>query len=265
MSKNIFITDSRDDLGLNRRFRRAAASRRGGALLFSVIAISIVAGLAAASFQLTVATTQRQAGAVQQRTALYLAEAGLAEAYAGLMQGRTGNVGSEQEPASFGDGLFWVEATPRTDGTTQLESHGMVTGGMAKLSLVVEPGGISVAALGVFSSQPLDVPAGSTLDGYDSRVGAYIPGEGMTLGIEGRLGSNGDVQISGTVAEPTLIQGDIIAGPSSSVTIGANVVVEGDSGAAYQEVNLPAAEIPTMPAARGTDYAGIVPLVLRPQ
>ncbi|MEM7515655.1 MAG: hypothetical protein AAF368_01845, partial [Planctomycetota bacterium] len=238
--------------------------RRGGALLFSVITISIIAALAAASFQLTVATTRRQAGAVQQRTALYLAEAGLAESYAGLMQGRTGDVGSEEEPAAFGDGLFWVEATPRTDGTIQLESTGMVRGGVSMLSLVVRPGGISVAALGVFSSEPLDVPAGSTLDGYDSRLGAYTPGEGMSLGIEGRVGSNGDITIGGTPSKPTVIRGDVIAGPGAKLKLGPGAVVHGDSGNAYQGVSLPPAELPAMPDVRGAAVDGVVPVVPLP-
>ena len=58
--------------------------------------------------------------------------------YVGLGIAKTGNVGSETEPAVYGDGLLWVEATDLGDNLVQLESTGMWGSGRATLGLVVE-------------------------------------------------------------------------------------------------------------------------------
>ena len=90
-------------------------AQRGGAMVLALIAVMAAAMLAAGFLQLSSAITRRQSAAVSTRQAFYLAEAGLAEAYMGLSVARTGNVGTEELPVSFGGGLFWVEATPVGD------------------------------------------------------------------------------------------------------------------------------------------------------
>ena len=88
---------------------RVRSGRRGNALVLSLIVVLVVSTLAASFLQLTSAVTRRQANAVDIKQAFYLAESGLTEAYSGLMQGKTGSVGSQADPAIFGRGLFWVE------------------------------------------------------------------------------------------------------------------------------------------------------------
>ena len=140
-------------------------------------------------------------------------------------------MGTENLPARFANGLFWVVATENADGTVTLDSTGMVGNGRAELSLVVEPRLASVASLGVFADGALAIQPGTIVDGYDSGASEYekavksgIGGGGLGgLGLGGltgpapeplgKLGANGPIQASGTKAAPTVIDGDLTPGP----------------------------------------------------
>jgi hypothetical protein len=91
-------------------FRTARRTRRGGVMVFSLIAVIAIGAMSVAALQVSIATTKRQGASVDQRQAFYLAEAGLAEAFAGLGIGKTGQVGTQADPAGYGGGLFWVDA-----------------------------------------------------------------------------------------------------------------------------------------------------------
>ena len=95
--------------------------RRGNVLGVVLVVVLTIATASAGLLQLSAATARRQSAAMHRTLAFYLAEAGLAEAYAGLTIGKTGNVGSEGRPAVFGDGLFWVAATDNGDDTVTLD------------------------------------------------------------------------------------------------------------------------------------------------
>ena len=69
----------------------------------SVVTVSV---LTTSLLLVTRQISRSQAQVVDRNRAFYLAEAGLAEAFAGLAIGKTGNVGTWDEPAAFGDGLF---------------------------------------------------------------------------------------------------------------------------------------------------------------
>ncbi len=154
--------------------------RAGGALVLALVSVVTVAGLTAAFLQLSTAVSRRQAHMRDKMQAFYMAEAGLAEAWAAVQIKKSGNVGTEEDPALYGDGLFWVEATDMGGRLIQLESTGMVGSATAVLSLVVEEGLETVADLGVYSPTSLDLPPGTFLDGYDSRLG-YKDGGALRL------------------------------------------------------------------------------------
>ena len=158
------------------RGRRGPSSpRAGGVLLLATLVVLVVAGLCAGYLQISTAITRREASSLNDKQAFYIAEAGLSEAWAGLTIGKTGNVGTAREPAVFGEGLFWVEATRNADGTITLQSTGMYRNGKAVLSIVAEPGETSVAELGLFSDSELDLGPGTRVDAYDSRDGYPAP------------------------------------------------------------------------------------------
>ncbi len=234
---------------------RSHATRRGNALILSLVCVVVCAILAGAFIQVAQATTRRQTQSLHIKEAFYAAEAGLAEAYSGLVGGLTGNVGLEIEPAAFGKGLFWVEATALGEDLLSLESTGMVGTGRASLSLVVEKGETSVASLGMFSVEPLLIPAGTRIDGFDSALG--VP-------TSARVGSQGDIRIDAGRERPVVILGDVTPGPQHQVVASENVFITGSREPASVSTPLPPVEVPTVTLQSGVSHSGGVPLLIAP-
>jgi len=219
------------------------------------MAVSVVAVIATCLLQSVGMSARREQNAIDTRRAFYLAEAGLAEAYGGIRIGKTGNVGTAARPAVVGEGIFWVEASAPVDGRIELKSTGMRGVGQVSLSMVVEKGEQSVASLGVFSSLTLNIPPGSTIQGFDSSQ------ETAALAT-GRLGSNETIAATGTMKQPTTIRADLITGPRQLPSLGSYVTHTGGIEARDAAVMLPPVEVPSFPAASGVDHTGAVPLVL---
>lgn len=233
--------------------------RDGGVLALAMIVVLTIAALAAGMLQLSGAVTKRQASAVNTKLSFYMAESGLSEAYAGLVAGRTGNVGSELAPVAFGEGLFWVVATENVDGTTTLQSTGRVGNGRAVLSFVVDRETSSVGSLGFFGADNLVIGPGVSIDAFDSQAVEVeeeqgLLGELLPLGERdpapeapstlGRLASNGSVTIQGTEAAPVTIDGNVSSGPSGTVEVRGAVTISGTTGTSMAAVELPAVEVP---------------------
>lgn len=247
-----------------RRIQPRATS--GGALVFVLLAVMMVAALAASFLQVSSSVSRRQASAVDVKEAFYIAEAGLAESFAGLTVGRTGGVASEEEPAVFGKGLFWVEATELEPGLMELEATAMAGSGRVELSSVVRRGAIGVASLGVFADGALSVEPGAVVDGYNSQEGSYeelTAQERATFG-GGRLGANGGVSIAGTPSEPTLVQGVVTAGPGQSVSTTGDVTITGGARNALVATELPPVQLPAIPLGSAVVHSDPLPMVLAP-
>lgn len=240
--------------------------RRGGALLASLIAVLVVAGLAASFLQITAGLTRSQARADQKKQAFYLAEAGLAEAYAGLQRGKTGNVGTAETPAAFGEGLFWVEARDLGEGVVRLDAFARVRSGFATLSLCAERGETAVLTLGMFSGGKLLVSPGAYVDGWDSSLGTYEEQAGPEgTGVSpGRLGSNGPIALSGTETAPTTVLGDVTPGPDGTVAASGDVRVSGSTDPAPATRVLPPVEVPPIEPTDSVVHDGPVPRILAP-
>lgn len=148
----------------------AAPARRGNALALALIVVMLVASMGVVFLRISVAVTSRQTAEVETMKAFYLAEAGLAEAFQAVRVGRTGQLGSEAEPAVHGDGILWVDATETVDTQVRLESTALVGAGRASLALVVEP--VEVP-LGFFSDEDLVIDAVLLTDGFDSGAATY--------------------------------------------------------------------------------------------
>lgn len=232
--------------------RRIRGSRRGGVLIATLVLVMTIAGVAACLFQLDSTRARRQVASVDNKRAFNVAEAGLAEAFYGLTVGKTGAVGSQAEPAGFGGGLFWVEATDLGDGLIGLESVGMYGSGRATLSLVVRRAPDSIAALGVLGSNEVVLGLGAQIDAYDSRGGA-VPDGSL------RVQSNGDISVG---ADSTIV-GDANPGPEGVLLLGEGASVLGSTAPNACEVDLPAIEVPEFDSLGDVNHASTRPLVLR--
>lgn len=240
--------------------RSRKQGKRGAALIFSVVAVMVVSILAAGFLQLALSVTRRLSTSSDTSQALNLAEAGLAEAYTGLGVARTGNVGSIDEPAVFGGGLVWVEATDHASGMIELKSTAMYGTGRATLGLVCEPVAIAVASLGFFVDDDLRLNPDVRLDSYDSSQGSYADQVNTSLNNQGIVGSNGDISIASGIT----IYGDVIYGPTGKVDIASGSVVTGGTSARPELETLPPVEVPPIPLAKPVRYLSGVPMVVPP-
>lgn len=234
-------------------------ARRGSALVLSLVAVATVVVLAASFSQFASSVANRQTQAVNRKRAFYMAEAGLSEAFAGLTCGKSGNVGSPEAPALFGDGVFWVEATELGPGVVRLESTGMVGTGRAELALVARRGEASVAALGAFSEGSLALGQGSLVDAYDSSKGAYELQADKSGAV---LGSNGDISVAGELLYPTMVNGDVTHGPDGMFKSSENVNITGSTGPALEATELPPVEVPELALGQPQVHSSPYPLVI---
>ncbi|MCK6448315.1 MAG: hypothetical protein L6Q99_18155 [Planctomycetes bacterium] len=256
--------------------QRSSSSRRGAALFVALFAAASVAVLATCLLQISGSVQKRQLASADLRRAFYLADAGLAEAYAGLTIGKTGNVGSASSPAKLGKGVFFVQATDVDADHVRLESTGMAGRARATVEMTVERGEESVATLGFFANQPLTVPAGASVGGYDSSAPADSskPGLGGVGGLagggapsdppKGRIGSNGDIVLQGTARAPTTVTADLAPGAGHQATIGRHVTHTGTISPRTASAPLPAVELPFEPTGAGVDHQSPNTLVVQP-
>lgn len=150
--------------------RRRCPAQRGSALVFALITVTVVATAGAAYLQYTTSISQQQVATVENRKAFYVAEAGLAESFRGVRLGRTGTLGTQANPARFGDGVLWVEAVQMPTGQVRMTSTALVGQGRASLSYVVQP---TESNLGIFSTEEMVIDDVILVDGYNSDEGSY--------------------------------------------------------------------------------------------
>lgn len=239
--------------------RAEARTRRGSALVASLVFVTIIAGLGAALVQVHVSTTRQQQAGIDRIRALYVAEAGLAEAFVAVAQGKSGNVGSAAQPARFGDGVYWVEAEQQASGRVRLDAVGLRGSGRIALSQVLARRVNSVAALGLFADGSLTVGEGSVVDGADSRVDESEASDEPPA----RLGSNGDVTIYGRSGRETLVVGDVAPGPGANLVLDDGVEITGSTAPSSVTVSLPTVDPPVVGSSGSVVLSPGAPLVLQ--
>src|SRR5688572_23702023 len=157
----------------NGRLTTSRLAARGSALIASLMVVVVVAGLGVCMVRMHNSVARRQSQAIDRKRAFYVAEAGLSEAFLAVSQGKSGNVATEELPASFGDGVYWVEATDAPAGTISLMSTGLCGTGRFSLTVVLRSKVDPVASRGIFARDLVVVESGTVVDGYDSRRGTY--------------------------------------------------------------------------------------------
>lgn len=242
---------------LTRRARSGPLA--GNALILSVTAVMVVSILAAGFLQLALSVTRRLSSSADTAQALNIAEAGLAEAYMGLAVARTGDVGSQLDPAVFGGGLFWVESTEQ-GALVELECTALYGTGRATLGMVCEPVSSSVTTLGFFSSDDLRLNPRVRVDSYDSAQGTYAEQVNTPLNNHGLVGSNGDL----TIGPDGLVFGDAVPGPGGTLDLQSGAVVTGETTPRPEVQVLPPIEVPDVLLAAPKVHTGGIPLVVPP-
>ena len=226
------------------RLPHASPTRLGSALLPALIAVVTVGSLSAIALKTSVATLNEERAAAARKQAFYVAEAGLAEAFASLATGGGGNIGSQDKPAKLGGGYVFVEALEDEWGHFKLTSFGLVEDARVRLGAVVEPEEIHLGELGFFAANCLVVGEGSQLlvggDGQGVES-SELPAAPPPLKVQ----SNGSIEIQGGSGNAaTVIDGDVVPGPEATLTLGGSVQINGTSTPGSLELEIPAASPP---------------------
>ncbi len=225
----------------------APAERRGTAMIAALLVVFAVATLSLVHVQLDLSKAREQRSAVDTKRAFYMAEAGLAEAFHGVVAGKSGYVGTADEPARFANGIFFTTAKEEGLGRVTLTSTGMCGAGRATLSIVVERSSSAVGAMGFFGDENVSVEANALVDSYDSRNGAYSPGLlgiGGNTGTQARVGSNDSLRVGGTTGSTT-VKGDAQPGPTGVLVRGRNTTITGTTAPFLTATTLEPIEVPS--------------------
>lgn len=237
---------------MHRGIGRGRRSRRGGVLVATLVATIAIGALSVCLLELDSTRLRQQVASIDNKRAFNLAEAGLAEAYFSVKSGFSGNIGTQADPAKYGDGLFWVEATELGENVIGMESTGMSGSGRATLSLVVKRQSQNLASMGVMSSQDITVGARALVDAYDSKGGSGLPLIDPLTAPPAPLRSNGNISIGAA----GIVRGNAVPGPGGSVSFGLLSIVTGSTTPASSPVSMVPVEVPSFTKSADIELSG---------
>lgn len=215
-------------------------------MIAALLVVFAVATLSMIQLQLDLSKAREQRTAVDTKRAFYMAEAGLAEAFHGIASGKSGNVGTADEPARFANGIFFTTAKEEGLGRVTLTSTGLCGAGRAALSIVVERTSSSVASLGFFGDELVAVEGGATIDSYDSRKGPYSPPllpVGGSPPTGAKVGSNQNLTVGGRNGT-TKVYGNAQPGPTGVLVRGRSTTISGSTAPFLTANALEAIDVP---------------------
>lgn len=220
---------------------RSSRSRSGGVLVLVAFAVTTLAILA-----LTVTTVARSSTGEQMSSNLQIqaqcdAEAGLGEALFDLSKNGTGNIGTEQAPAEFAGGTYWVETTDLGNGLKSLISTSRANNASKRYQLVVKKQNTSIYRFGCFGDTGVTLASNARVDAYDSNLGTYASqathgsGSNAYAIADGDVGSNANILLK----QNAKAFGDVIPGPSGTATVVGNAVATGSTTPATSPQDMP--------------------------
>jgi len=182
-------------------------SRRGGALLTSLIAVVVLAGMTAAMLSMSVASNEEHRASSSRIDSLYIAEAGLSEAVAMLnANGVAGQVGSPTAPLAFsGNGTYWSTTVDNGDGTFTIQSIGQVESSARGVEAVMLSNDNTVFDNALFAGNTSGDPLYALDFGGSGNQADEITGDvysGGDIDISGDASFYGDLRAAGTINGP---------------------------------------------------------------
>lgn len=222
------------------------AARRGASLVMVVLTVVALAMLSIGFLTVGLSRSAEQRGMKQELAALYVAQAGLSDAFAALATTNGGDLGTPEAPVAFGGGSYWVERTDLGPSMVSLISSGMALGEGARVELVIQRETDSLFRWGVFGADGVSLSSNARLDAYDSTQGSYasqaVNGQGSNMYALDMCttGSNGSI----TLSQNAQIHGSVVPGPESTATVLGNAVVSGSTTSATSLTELPELVVP---------------------
>lgn len=228
-------------------------SKSGVSLLAVSVVMVTLAVLSLAMFRLVDSGSRAQNASRDETNAKYVAEAGMSIAVMNFTSGMAVEelgMGSEQDPANFGSGDFWIES----DGTLganlyELTATAVENGVGAQLKVVLEEVTDNLHVWAAFGDEGLTMDSNAQVDSYNSSLGSYasqdVNGNGASSYAltNGNVGSNEDVSADANVK----IRGDMTPGPSGGYSLGSHVTLSGSTASASALIEMPTVTVPTLP------------------
>jgi Tfp pilus assembly protein PilX len=239
-------------------------AKRGASLLAVSVVMVTLAVLSLAMFRLVDSGSRTQNASLDKTNARYVAEAGMSLAVMKFSAGTAIEelaIGTEQNPAAFGSGDFWVEVDGAIGSNLyELTATGVENGVGAQLKVVLEEVTDNLHVWAAFGDEGLTMDSNAQVDSYDSSLGSYASqdtngnGSSSYALTNGNVGSNHDVDVDGNVK----IYGDMTPGPTGAYTAGSNVTLSGSAANATAEVEMPAVTVPSIASMGDLDLDGSV-------
>jgi hypothetical protein len=194
---------------------------------------------------------------------LYVAEAGLGEAYLALEEEREPEQGSADAPLEFGHVQYWVEHEDLGTRVHALRASAVERAARERIELVVREIPDGFFRYAVFGDEGVTFSTSSFVDSYDSSFGGYddqYDNDTKHSGESGNVGSNVNIGLQTN----TQIYGNANPGPEHVVEIlGENTLVSGSTEPPRCLVPLPPIAVPSI-ASAGSAVVKKKQLVLGP-
>ena len=248
---------------MKRQLTTIARARRGSAIVTVTVVLATLLLLLAACMRFLGASRSEQVQEGDGLLALYAAEAGLAESYLALENGRDAHVGSAEEPRTFRDASYWVEPEPMGARVYALRATAHDRQARERIELVVREIPDGFFRYAVFGDEGVSFRTSSFVDSYDSSLGSYASQYDNTAdhaGEHGNVGSNADIALETN----SQIYGNANPGPDGELQVlGPNTLVSGTTDPAEELVPLLPVVVPAI-AATGSKVVKGKTLVLGP-
>ncbi len=221
----------------------------GAILVLALLLLLALGGLTASLTVLNVRLFQEHGRAREDLRAFCVAEAGLNEAYAVLLEQSIDGVRALPYPMAAGPGSYRVELLDGRDDTeidvdrVRLRSVGEAGRDAVGVQLMVWHVPTGPYQFAAFGSEGVLLNSNVKVDSYDSKDGPY-PSDVEFVNDFGNVGSFEQVEIESN----TNVYGDVLVGPEGVIDDDASgIYVAGDVEPRELSVSMPAMAIPAFP------------------
>jgi len=188
---------------MNRQKFRVQNSTSGSAAVVALVAITVLVGLCGAMLMIASRSNSEGGVAVNHHQATAVAQAGLDEALQKVVAGKTDEaaVASEQTPASFGGGTYWV-TVEEGDGVCTVRSYADVRGEQENLEALLTGGSEDIYDHALFAGDTSHDPLYNLKLGGKGVQADQVTGDvysGANVLVTGTASVNGTIRADGTI------------------------------------------------------------------
>jgi len=224
----------------NTRHAHSRAAQRGSTLSMALLLVMSAALVSVVTLQRGLQQWKLQAASSAEKLAFYMAEAGIADAIDDVRSGGSGNIGTQELPAVYGSGAFWVETVKDSHSIVHITSTGLYDGTSHRLSQALHKPELPIGDWGFFGSAGVSVGEDVTIDSLEvekeeepsggsggsppvQRIALPSAPPVAQLGGLNLLGSDGTIEL----LAGTRVLGSILAGPDARIENLHGAVVSG--------------------------------------